>query len=635
MSTGHASYPSFPVAPAIVRRRKTAPARAGLALVLAGIFQYYSNPLQAGIWLCSYALLLGVEYISFSDVHATSDLSSTRGNFYYILLALLQLTFSAYGLLLAFNSNIWGVLCAALLWSGMFAITSITSDGNLRGLLCSLIAPTVAVLSLPFLVVGKGGGLVECITIVIAGTINTAGTVWIWHSHQRLLLSRSEVRASKRLALQDADTDLPNRNALLQRIKQLETTHKEGVVVVAAISIDRYKHLHGAIGHLLMLDLLQRVAARLADAFPDAPVSRLSDAEFGLAFVARDMSEAHDTAIRMQGAVADPIVLNDNRIDVGVTIGLCNRPDDIAPATRLSIIDRALIAVDQARAARKYIAVFDPVVYGDPGASLGLMSDMLHAIATDEITLAYQPKLDLRNGKVEGVEALARWVHPTRGRQQPDVFVGMAEQTGHIAALTEWVLRRAIKDQATLRDKGLDIRISINWSGVLLNDKAFTRTTLAIMREQPCRLRFEVTETAIIGNAGLARQTLEQFRSAGIKVSIDDYGTGLSSLAYLKNIPADEMKIDQTFVRNLATDPVDAVLVRSAVNLAHSLGLNVVAEGVESREALQILMNMGCDVAQGYVISHPIPLDGLIAFLQQKTASPDALAPGLPAPQAS
>jgi EAL domain-containing protein (putative c-di-GMP-specific phosphodiesterase class I) len=197
----------------------------------------------------------------------------------------------------------------------------------------------------------------------------------------------------------------------------------------------------------------------------------------------------------------------------------------------------------------------------------------------------------------------------------------MAEETGHIAELTEWVLRRAVADQQKLRALGHELRISVNWSGHLIDDSAFADVALDITRDCDGMICLEVTETAIIGSARLARQTLERFREAGLTISIDDYGSGLSSLAYLKNIPADELKIDKAFVMNMAADPVDAVLVRSAVSLAHSLGLQVVAEGVENQGALELLRAMGCDLAQGYLIARPMPFAELVAFLDQQGQS--------------
>ncbi len=365
----------------------------------------------------------------------------------------------------------------------------------------------------------------------------------------------------------------------------------------------------------MMVQLIGRLAGRFSSAFDGAPVMRLSSAHLGLAFLARDMDEAFQLAAGLQGAVTTPVRLRDTRVDVSVTVGLSEASDALQHAADLPIIDRALIAVVQARDARRHIARFDPEIYGNPGATLSLMSEMSRALDNGQMAVVYQPKYHLHSGAIVGVEALVRWNHPERSALRPDLFVEMAEETGHIGELTEWVLRRAVDDQRRLLAAGFDLRISVNWSGHLLDDVAFTDTALAIARDAAGKLCLEITETAIIGNAGLARQTLERFRAAGLTISIDDYGSGLSSMAYLKNIPADELKIDKAFVINMAIDPVDAVLVRAAVSLAHSLGLQAVAEGVEQPAALELLRAMGCDLAQGYLIARPMPLSDLIGFL--------------------
>jgi EAL domain-containing protein (putative c-di-GMP-specific phosphodiesterase class I) len=194
----------------------------------------------------------------------------------------------------------------------------------------------------------------------------------------------------------------------------------------------------------------------------------------------------------------------------------------------------------------------------------------------------------------------------------------MAEETGHIAELTEWVLRRAVEDQRTLCAAGHHLSMSVNWSGLVINDNAIIDMALKLAREAAGEICFEITETAVIGNPERARQTLKRLRDAGIKIAIDDYGSGLSSLAYLKNIPADELKIDKAFVMNMANDPIDAVLVRSAISLAHSLGLRSVAEGVESKGTLDLLYAMGCDLAQGYGIALPMPLGELLKHLGRR-----------------
>jgi EAL domain-containing protein (putative c-di-GMP-specific phosphodiesterase class I) len=243
----------------------------------------------------------------------------------------------------------------------------------------------------------------------------------------------------------------------------------------------------------------------------------------------------------------------------------------------------------------------------------------MKALRAGEVWLAYQPKYDLRGDVINGVEALARWRHPKRGFVSPDLFIGMAEETGHIRPLTEWVIQRAIADQKALADAGHDLMMSINISGRLLSDRSFADFALAEAAQSTAKLCFEITETAVIDNPEVALDIIDRVADAGIAVSIDDYGSGLSSLAYLKRIRADELKIDKSFIMTLDSSSRDALLVKSTIDLAHGLGLKVTAEGVETPTALALLRGMGCDIAQGYLIGRPAPLDALMELLASST----------------
>jgi EAL domain-containing protein (putative c-di-GMP-specific phosphodiesterase class I) len=328
------------------------------------------------------------------------------------------------------------------------------------------------------------------------------------------------------------------------------------------------------------------------------------------------MDEVNAAVARLDHLMGDleaPVRLGGERVDVHMTHGVAAAAHDEMDAARL--IERAMIALDQARAANRKVMVFDAEAYGDPAANLSLMSEMLEGVRTGALFLHHQPKLDLRTGQITGVEALVRWNHPTRGFMRPDLFVEMAEETGHIRSLTDFVLTQAIADQRALRESGHDMLMSVNISGRLIDDADFAGRAIAQVADTGARLCFEITETAVIGNPDVALGVLERFDAAGIKVSIDDYGSGLSSLAYLKQIRADELKIDKTFVTSLTAGGKDALLVKSTVDLAHSLGMKVTAEGVETREALAVLQLMGCDIAQGYHIAKPMGLEALTAFL--------------------
>jgi diguanylate cyclase len=247
---------------------------------------------------------------------------------------------------------------------------------------------------------------------------------------------------------------------------------------------------------------------------------------------------------------------------------------------------------------------------------------MLRALHTGEMQLYYQPKLDVRSNRITSVEALVRWFHRDRGFIRPDLFIGMAEETGHIRQLTDWVLGRAVADQGVASALGHDLTFSINVSGRSIDDEDFAAKTKDFLAANPARICFEVTETGIIENPANALRIMEEFRSLGVQFSIDDYGTGLSSLSYLKRIPAKELKIDKSFVDSLGESRQDVLLIRSTIELAHNLGMTVVAEGIEDQETLATLGLMGCDVIQGYFISKPIPLSDLIEFLNQWNGAP-------------
>ncbi len=416
------------------------------------------------------------------------------------------------------------------------------------------------------------------------------------------------------LALHDGETDLPNRLSLERRIAAL-LAEDRGDVMVAALGVDRFSHVRGAIGYELAGALVREVGQRLGRRMPGAAVARLSSDTLGLVFQASGRDAAQAAMGKLLDALEAPIRLTGATIDVGLTIGLAEL--SAAPERAGSAVELANIAVDQARAARQKVAFFDPTAYGDPSGNLSLMSEMLKAIVANDLVLHHQPKYDIRQSRVTGVEALVRWKHPRRGLLSPDHFVPLAEDTGHIRAMTEWVLGQSIEHQAAMRLAREPLDMSVNISGRLLGDADFAETALRLAAKAEGRLCFEVTETAVIDNPDVALANIERFHDAGLGVSIDDYGAGLSSLAYLKQIKADELKIDKAFILNVDNSQRDALLVRSTIDLAHSLGLKVTAEGVETDTAYALLAGMGCDTAQGFLIARPMPLNELLMFLRE------------------
>ena len=419
------------------------------------------------------------------------------------------------------------------------------------------------------------------------------------------------------MALHDQETGLPNRLALERR-----AAAKDGDWVIL-FSVDRFEVVRNAIGYDSMARLLGVLGQRLSDLSEGAAMARVGAGALGLIIEAANDEAAEALAEALCDAADTPILLNGAPVDIALTAGLsCTGRND---ANIASAVDRAAVAVDQARAVRRPTAIFDSRAYGDPGGNLSLISELMEALRNGEFSLSYQPKYDFRAEAVTAVEALARWTHPRRGVVAPDLFVSMAEETGHIRPLTEWVVRQSIRDHATLRAAGHDLTVSVNISGRLLADNSFADFALAELAASEARLCFEITETAVMANPKVALAIIDRFAAAGISVSIDDYGSGLSSLAYLKQIRADELKIDKSFILSLDQSARDGLLVKSTIDLAHGLGLKVTAEGVETPTALALLRGMGCDMAQGYLIGRPMPMAALIERLDGR-AVPDAVA---------
>lgn len=246
-----------------------------------------------------------------------------------------------------------------------------------------------------------------------------------------------------------------------------------------------------------------------------------------------------------------------------------------------------------------------------------IAEDLKVAIAEEQLFLAYQPKVHVRRQEIGSVEALVRWQHPTRGLVLPGDFIGAAEDGGLIDRMTIWTVERAIADQRRMQAAGHGLRIFINISGQLLGDQQFVDTVCRLIIEADAKLGFEVTETSVIRDPASAIANLQRFADIGIVIAIDDYGAGLSSLAYLKQLPARELKIDKLFVTQLTSSNRDPLIVRSTIDLAHALEMEVVAEGVETHAALALLTVMGCDMVQGFLISRPISLDALLKFLDE------------------
>jgi EAL domain-containing protein (putative c-di-GMP-specific phosphodiesterase class I) len=262
--------------------------------------------------------------------------------------------------------------------------------------------------------------------------------------------------------------------------------------------------------------------------------------------------------------------------------------------------------------------VYHPAIDKSSQQSLSLLSELRHAVENNEFRLYVQPKVQLSTGKVVGLEALVRWVHPGRGMVFPDQFIPFAEQTGFIRSITRWVLDRAVALSGELEAQGIHLRMSINLSTRDLLDQDLPQKFAEVLQRYKVTASsfcLEITESAIMDDPVRAQQTLEGLHAMGVDLSIDDFGTGYSSLAYLKRLPVQELKIDKSFVLKMESDADDAKIVRSTIDLGHNMGLKVVAEGLENVAVWELLARMGCDQGQGYFISKPMPAEQLITWL--------------------
>jgi EAL domain-containing protein (putative c-di-GMP-specific phosphodiesterase class I)/GGDEF domain-containing protein len=425
-----------------------------------------------------------------------------------------------------------------------------------------------------------------------------------------------EVRRRVRLnALLDAEIGLPNLRALEARLFALAEPK-----VLAAASIERFESIRNAIGTNAASELVRDAAARI-EALLGFETYRI--APDTLAWLQPKQPGGQDSAARLLDLFREPVETAQGPVDVQLTIGMAGHSPGVNPATG---IEHALSAISTARAAGESSHWYhgaDPVGRRE----LSLMGELRRGMALGEVAVAYQPKLDIRTGKIAHAEALVRWRHPVDGLIPPDRFIPLAERTGVIRELTAFVLRRAVAECARLQDSGRQMSVAVNVSAGDLGSVTFIDEVDEAIRgagADPCCLTLEVTESAIISSPETAIDVLKALRRLGIQVAVDDYGTGQSTLSYLKKLPVNELKIDKSFVTAICANENDRIMVRSTIDLAHELGLKVVAEGVEDAATLQLLQSLGCDFAQGYFIGRAMSFDELIAMAENPLRRPRA-----------
>ncbi len=420
-------------------------------------------------------------------------------------------------------------------------------------------------------------------------------------------------------ALSDPLTALPNRVAFLELVQEeLATAGRAQVAfTVAVLDVHRFGEVNGALGHESGDLLLKLIGERLQSGrLTHGVAARLESDLFAVLLAEVDLSRAPAALERLHELVETPFSLGEAPIEIEVHTGFAAFPQH--GDTPHVLLQRAELALSRAKKSGERGQGYREESESEARRRLALVRSLRGAIERGGLSLVYQPKLALDGGQFAGVEALARWNDPELGFVSPGEFVPLAEQTNLIRPLTLWVLREAVRQMAAWKSAGLDVPVSVNLSARNLVDETLPDRVKELLREwdiEPRYLMMEVTESAVLADPERAGNVIERFQKSGVSLSIDDFGTGYSSLTYVRTMPAAELKIDRSFVKGLESSESNTAIVRAVIGLAHSLGMKVVCEGVETEAALLRLRELGCDFAQGYLLSRPLPAREIVDYV--------------------
>ncbi len=461
------------------------------------------------------------------------------------------------------------------------------------------------------------------ITHFAAGILLVTGTsIWLAVALSYTMIKRlnRQRRELSYWAQHDTLTGMLNRDHFLERLAQLlENNHGDrNAFSLLVMDLDRFKEVNDTLGHRLGDELLEQVAARISEATPDAELRcRLSGDEFAI-LLRSDGPNAMMTARQIQNMLESPIFLDKIEVDIHISIGIASFPD--TPITAHEFLRRAGVAMYHSKQRGMGLTVFSTALDPNDKRRLSLLGELRGAIENQQLRLYYQPKVDLATNRTLGVEALLRWQHPRHGIISPGEFIHLAEQSELIRNLTYWVMDEALYQGHTWRQMGFNLNMAVNLSPRNLHDPGLPMKLgglLAKWAVPPGCLTLEITENAIMYDPERAMGILERLHDMGTHLSIDDFGTGYSSLIYLKKLPVSQIKVDRSFVMNMAHDDDDAVIVESTIGLGHNLNCQVVAEGVENIETLERLRALGCDQVQGYYLSAPLTADDITCWFTQ------------------
>lgn len=421
------------------------------------------------------------------------------------------------------------------------------------------------------------------------------------------------------LAYHDSLTDLPNRISVERYMSKLldESQKRNSRFAVLVIDVNRLKEVNDTLGHAIGDRLLAYIGQRIrATARADDMVARLGGDEFLVVLSGAGQALAEKLATAIINVSAEPVPLDPMNLYPEISLGMVLYPDHADNVDDL--LRRADIALHDAKQARVSMSTYSSGRDALHLRRLSLIHDLRHANKNNELSICYQPKLTLASERIEHVEALVRWHHPIKGPISPEEFIPLAEHAGSIGQITRWMLRNVLRQCRTWLDQGHDIGVSINISAMDLTSGDLPATVQSLLEEfgiPAASVILEVTESAVMRDAVVALDMLGRLKRCGVRLAIDDFGTGHSSLSHLKRMPVDELKIDKSFVMGMADDGDDATIVRATIELGHSMGLSVVAEGVDDARSLRMLEGYRCDMAQGFLISRPLPEAELTALL--------------------
>ncbi len=470
--------------------------------------------------------------------------------------------------------------------------------------------------------------------VAIAGALGTIGIasfglvlVILQYLLGELLRSKRRGEELHRKATVDELSGLANRERFHNLVDEMieaarRTSAGFGVIL---IDLDHFKEVNDTLGHDYGDALLKELGPRLAACVgANGMVARMGGDEFGVlpGICTDDPERLSEIAGELLACIRRPFVAEELSIEVDASIGIARFPrdgEDVQTLVRRA--DVAMYAAKDAQSGHKlYVSEQDQHSL----QQLAVLSDVRKGLAADQIVVHYQPIIDLRSGKVAGAEALARWEHPELGLLGPGAFIPIVEQTGLIGPLTRHILDRSIAQCAAWRRRGLELSVSVNLSVRNLLDRTLAEEIAAMLAAynlSPQALKLEITESTIMSDVDLVLETLHVLCDSGMRISVDDFGTGYSSLANLRRLPIDELKIDRSFVSPMLQNDSDLIIVRSTINLGHDLGLRMVAEGVEDQATLDHLAAMGCDLAQGFHLSRPIPAEQFTAWAEQRSVA--------------